>query len=291
MADLRARFIEDYAGGLLNVARQELSTTGEVLAQDGLTSEGTLFVEDGSGTKSGLKLGVSLAEAIDPRTELGIVNVRFADRTYAKIRDLKIFSTAIASAQAALSEAASVSISNIETSLQLLEDDIASSSQFFQQNLTVSQEQFQTISSAQQSLEEKVNTNDIAVQNLALRVETLEAPPTDIPEVSTMPTLLNSFYYTGTITVSNNGVVVGADTLFNSELNVGDSFRAVSSTGEDIEFLVTGFGTVDSETTMTVTPTNRLVTAGTKFRRNLNLDLKLKINEIITALKTLGFVV
>jgi hypothetical protein len=108
----------------LNVARQELSTTGEVLVQDGFTSEGALFVEDGSGTKSGLKLGVSLAEVVDPTTETGVVNVRYADRTYAKIRDLKIFSTAIASAQAALSEATSVSLSNIETTLQLLEDDL-----------------------------------------------------------------------------------------------------------------------------------------------------------------------
>jgi hypothetical protein len=129
MADLRSRFIEDYAGGLLNVARQELSTTGEVLVQDGFTSEGTLFVEDGSGTKSGLKLGVSLAEVVDPTTETGAVNVRYADRTYAKIRDLKIFSTAIASAQAALSDATSVSISNIETTLQILEGDFDSLNQ------------------------------------------------------------------------------------------------------------------------------------------------------------------
>lgn len=291
MADLRSRFIEDYAGGLLNIARQELSTTGEVLAQDGLTSGGTLFVEDGSGTKSGLKLGVSLAEAIDPTTELGIVNVRFADRTYAKIRDLKIFSTAIASAQAALSEAVSVSISNVETTLQLLEDDITSVSQNFQQNLSTSQEQLQTVSLTQRALEEKVNTNDIAVQNLASRVEALETPTTTTPQVSPLSTLLNAFYYRGTITVSNNGVVTGVSTLLDSELDVGDSFIAVSSAGEEVEFSVTGFDTVSPATVMTVTPTNKTVTAGTRFKRNQNQTLNLKVNEIISALKSLNIIV
>jgi len=291
MADLRSRFIEDYAGGLLNVARQELSTTGEVLAQDGLTPNATLFVEDGSGTKSGLKLGVSLAEAIDPTTETGIVNVRFADRTYAKIRDLKIFSTAIASAQAALSEAASTSISNIETTLQLLEDDIASVSQSFQQNLTTSQEQIQTISLSQKSLEEKVNTNDVAVQNLSSRVEALEVPTTTIPQVSPLASSLNSFYYRGTITVGNNGVVTGVSTEFDSQLDIGDSFIAISSAGEEIEFSVTAFDTVSPATVMTVTPSNKTVTVGSRFKRNQNLDLKLKINEIIAALKSSNIVV
>lgn len=290
MADLRSRFIEDYAGGLLNVARQELSTTGEVLAQDGLTSSGTLFVEDGSGTKSGLKLGVSLAEAIDPTTELGIVNVRFADRTYAKIRDLKIFSTAIASAQAALSEAASTSISNIETTLQLLEDDITSVSQNFQQNLSTSQEQLQTVLLGQKSLEERVNTGDVAVQNLASRVEALESSTSITPEVSPLTTALNSFYYTGTIAVAN-AIVTGANTAFDSELDVGDSFVATTSAGEEVEFTVASFDTTNPNTTMTVTPTNKTVTAGTRFKRNQNLALKLKVNEIIAALKSLDIVI
>lgn len=122
MADLRSKYMEDYAGGLLNVSRQELSSTGEVLSQDGLLSNSTLFVEDGTGTKSGLLLGNSLCEVVDPTTEKGAVNVRYADRTYASIRDLKIFSTAIASAQAALSDAASSSITNLENAFELLED-------------------------------------------------------------------------------------------------------------------------------------------------------------------------
>ena len=291
MADLRSRFIEDYAGGLLNVARQELSTTGEVLAQDGFTSEGSLFVEDGSGTKSGLKLGVSLAEAIDPTTELGIVNVRFADRTYAKVRDLKIFSTAIASAQAALSEASSTSISNIEITLQLLEDNITSVEQNFQQNLTTSQEQLQTLALSQKSIDEKVNTNDVALQNLTSRVKALEVPTTTIPVVSPLASSLNSFYYRGTITVGNNGVVTGVSTEFDSQLDVGDSFVAISSAGEEIEFSVTAFDTVSPATVMTVTPSNKTVTVGSRFKRNQNLDLKLKINDIIAALKSSNIIV
>lgn len=123
MADLRSKFIEDYAGGLLNVSRQELASTGQVLSQDGLLSGGTLFVEDGTGTKSGLKLGASLCEVIDPTTEQGAVNVRYADRTYASIRDLKIFSTAVASAQAALSDASSTSLTNLENAFELLETE------------------------------------------------------------------------------------------------------------------------------------------------------------------------
>lgn len=121
MADLRSKFIEDYAGGLLNVSRQELSSTGEVLSQDGLLSDSTLFVEDGSGSKSGLKLGISLCEVVDPTTSQGAVSVRYADRTYASTRDLKIFSTALASAQAALSDATATSITNLENAFQLLE--------------------------------------------------------------------------------------------------------------------------------------------------------------------------
>lgn len=136
MADLRSRFIEDYAGGLLNVSRQELSSSGEVASQDGLpTDGGTLFVEDGTGTKSGLRLGASMAEVVDPTTESGCVNVRFADKTYAKLRDLKLFTTAVASAQAALSEACSTSITNLETTLQLLETDISSLQQSIQSDV------------------------------------------------------------------------------------------------------------------------------------------------------------
>jgi hypothetical protein len=123
VADLRTRFIEDYAGGLLNIARQELSSTGEVLAQDGFPETGSLFVEDGRGVKSGIRLGSGLAECVDPMTETGILNVRSADRTYAKIRELKIFATAIASSQAALSESVAESAQNLESAFETLESE------------------------------------------------------------------------------------------------------------------------------------------------------------------------
>jgi hypothetical protein len=290
MADLRSRFIEDYAGGLLNIARQELSTTGEVLSQDGLTSEGALFVEDGSGTKSGLKLGVSLAEAIDPTTEMGIVNVRFADRTYAKIRDLKIFSTAIASSQAALSEATATSISNIETTLQLLEDDVKTIEQNFQKNLTEGQDQLQTLSLTQRSLEEKVNGAVIETQNLANRVQVLETPTTSPKQIAELSTALNLFYYTGTIQIAGANVT-GTATIFDSELDVGDVFIATTTTGEEVEFTVTSFNTTTPQTAMTVIPTNKTVTAGSRFMADQNLELKSKVNEIIAALKALKFIV
>lgn len=121
MADLRAKFLEDYAGGFLNISRQELSSTGEVLSHDGFLDDKTIFVEDGIGVKSGLKLGIGLAEVVDPTTQLGVVNVRYADRTYTKIKDAKVFLTAIASSQAALSDAITNSISNIENAIETLD--------------------------------------------------------------------------------------------------------------------------------------------------------------------------
>jgi uncharacterized protein YoxC len=157
VADLRTRFIEDYAGGLLNVARQELSSTGEVLAQDGFTDNQVLFVEDGRGVKSGLKLGAGLMECVDPSTEEGVLNVRSADRTYAKIRDLKIFATAVASAQAALSESVSETFANFETAFESLESDLESTrSEFLSQSGTVALD-VQGNSGRIDSLEEKVS--------------------------------------------------------------------------------------------------------------------------------------
>lgn len=291
MADLRKRFIEDYAGGLLNVARQELSTTGEVLAQDGLTSEGTLFVEDGTGTKSGLKLGVSLAEAIDPTTELGIVNVRYADRTYAKIRDLKIFSTAIASAQAALSEATSVSISNLETTLQLLEDDINTVEQNFQQNLADGQQQLQTLNLTQRDLAEKVSENVTQVANLESRIKALETPVAQPREISKLDTTLNSLYFSGTIEINGPSVTGSNGSQFENELSVGDTFLATDSTGAEIEFTVTAFSSQSPSSSMTVTPINKTVAPNSKFRRNQDLALKEKINELLDALKELKLIV
>lgn len=154
MADLRTRYIEDYAGGLLNIARQELSSTGEVLAQDGFVDGLSLFVEDGRGVKSGLRLGSAIAECIDPVTDTGILNVRTADRTYAKVRDLKAFATAVASAQGALTESVTESFTNFEGAFESLEADVQT---------------YRT------QVSEAIDSTDLAVSNLSSRVSVVES--------------------------------------------------------------------------------------------------------------------
>lgn len=290
MADLRSRFLEDYAGGMLNVARQELSTTGEVLVQDGFTSEGTLFVEDGSGVKSGLRLGVSLAEAVDPTTETGIVNVRFADRTYAKIRDLKVFSTAIASAQAALSDAAATSITNLETAIQLLEDSLDNTEQNFEQVLTNTQAQLSTISDQQITLAQQYESTRVEVAQLDSRVKLLEIPPEERNVISTLDLSVNNIYYTGTIAITG-GVVTGTDTSFGTTFNEGDVFVAFTSSGEEVEFQVKTLDPVTPSTKMFVVPTNKTIASGSRFARARNLELGSKINEIVNVLRKLNFIV
>lgn len=292
MADLRFRFIEDYAGGLLNISRQEISTTGEVLSQDGLTTEGTIFVEDGSGVKSGLKLGVSLAEAVDPTTEMGIVNVRYGDRTYAKVRDLRIFTTAIASAQSALSEATSTSISNLETAFQLLEDDINSLEENLQSNISNEREKIQELTINQNQLVDRVDGHDTDIQTLASRVSALENPTSDsaTEEVNTLTIEQNAIYYSGTISISA-GAVTGTSTDFFTELNIGDIFVAQDSNGLDVEFQVRAFDTTTPSVKMSVTPTNKTVNAGTPFRRDTNRLIASKINEVIFALQKLNIFV
>jgi hypothetical protein len=153
VADLRARFIEDYAGGLLNIARQELSSTGEVLAQDGFVEGLSLFVEDGRGVKSGLRLGSGIAECVDPLTEIGILNVRSADRTYAKIRDLKAFATACASAQGALTESVSESFTNLEGAFESLESDVQA---------------------YRNQLNELIDSTDLGVSGLSSRIDSID---------------------------------------------------------------------------------------------------------------------
>ena len=186
MADLRSRFIEDYAGGLLNVSRQELTSTGEVLSQDGLLSNASLFVEDGSGTKSGLKLGIAIVESVDPTTEEGVVNVRYADRTYASIRDLKIFSTAVASAQAALSDAATSSISNLENAFLLLEESQRTSEAGVETRLSVFEDNLDQVRTIVGS-----NTGG---QTLDARVDSLEASLNqDTSNLAALSDIINSF--------------------------------------------------------------------------------------------------
>lgn len=296
MADLRARYLEDYAGGFLNVARQEISSAGEVLVQDGFTSQGTIYVEDGVGVKSGLKLGVSLAEVVDPTTEQGAINVRYADRTYAKIRDLKIFSTAIASAQAALSEATSVSITNLESALQILENDISSVTQTLQNNLENGLANLATLNQGQATLTTQVSTLETSVNNLTSKVNSLENAGSLI-SIEALDTDINANKLTGTISVTS-GTVIGNSTLFNASLNVGDVIFVPFL--EDIEdpsisplpirlqeFKVLGFDTTSPETSMSVTPTNVNIPAGSYFYRAESHALKIKINEIISEINKL----
>jgi hypothetical protein len=292
MADLRFRFIEDYAGGLLNISRQEISTTGEVLSQDGLTTEGTIFVEDGSGVKSGLKLGVSLVEAVDPTTEMGVLNVRYGDRTYAKVRDLRIFTTAIASAQSALSEATSTSISNLETAFQLLEDDINSLEENLQSNISSEREKIQELTINQNSLLDRVSIHDVDIQTLSSRVSALETPVVEVPTevVDALEIEQNSMYYSGTIGISA-GAVTGTSTDFFTELVVGDIFIAKDAAGLDVEFQVRAFDTTTPSVKMSVTPTNKTVNAGSSFKRDINRLLAKKTNEIIFALQKLNIFV
>ena len=172
MADLRSKFIEDYAGGLLNVSRQELASTGEVLSQDGLLSDTALFVEDGAGVKSGLKLGASICEVVDPTTDEGVINVRYANRTYASVRDLKIFSTAIASSQAALADASSSSITNLENAFQLLENNLDTLSSKFNTRNELVDAEFKKFGDLA-TLSKRVTDNEAGILTVDSKIEAL----------------------------------------------------------------------------------------------------------------------
>jgi hypothetical protein len=212
--------------------------------QDGLTSEGTLFVEDGSGTKSGLKLGVSLAEAVDPTTEIGIVNVRFADRTYAKIRDLKIFSTAIASAQAALSEATSTSISNLETAFQLIEDDLDSLEKNISQLLEGQDERINTFISDQQTITDELFTIS---ESLTTRVGTLETNFTSLSDQVTEE-LLKIPVLEGEFNIFQNNVnqsIASQDQQIEAFIEAQQDFREIQD-GKIDAFVSTQSNLIDS---------------------------------------------
>jgi hypothetical protein len=299
MADLRSRYLDDYAGGFLNIARQEISSTGEVLVQDGFTSEGTLFVEDGVGVKSGLLLGSALAEAVDPTTETGIVNVRFADRTYAKIRDLKIFSTAIASAQAALSEATSISITNLESTLQILEDDVTSITQTFQNNLENGLANLATLSQTQAELSENFSTLNATVTTLSNKITELESKSANTV-VDLLSTDINSSKLVGTISITA-GTVTGVNTNLSGDLDIGDIIYVpfledIASPAADPlpirlqQFRIIEFDTSSPNTAMLVTPTNVNVPAGSYYYKAEVQELKTKMNEVISVLKSLNFV-
>ena len=258
MADLRSKFIEDYAGGLLNVSRQELASTGEVLSQDGFLSNATLFVEDGSGTKSGLLLGASLCEVVDPTTTQSAVNVRYADRTYASIRDLKIFSTAIASAQAALSDASSSSITNLENAFELLEDAFNTLQNNFNTRESVVDEKIESLSKIQ-TIENDIDSLSAEQKTLSNSVVTLEASTK--ANSASFEAIGNikkaSFTAYGKVTAISPTVATGES---NSNRTAGSYSltNLVSSTGTDLDVNVT----VASDGAVTV---SSIVDAGSDF--------------------------
>ena len=229
MADLRSKFIEDYAGGLLNVSRQELASTGQVLSQDGLLTGGTLFVEDGTGTKSGLRLGASLCEVIDPTTDQGVVNVRYADRTYASVRDLKIFSTAIASAQAALSDASSVSLTNLENAFELLETEQDNMNKKFDDRSELINTRLEELEEIP-SLKGQINELNALAQSTSTRVTSLEA------SAESSLNRIGSYIRTGG---NNNTAGIdfyktrGADANLAGSLRIEDPIGTISFFGSD----------------------------------------------------------
>lgn len=258
MADLRARFVEDYAGGLLNVARQELSSTGEVLAQDGFVDNFTLFVEDGRGVKSGLRLGSGLAECVDPTTETGLLNVRTADRTYAKVRDLKTFATALASAQGALSESVADAITSVENAFDSLELSLQSlQNQFTLYSDTTSSQigEINTNLNSFQSSISQINTDLSSVTSRVLSVEqTIESKKIKTEEevVNVLtPVLANDAYSDIDISMSRYYALLRANTntqawvsiYTSSNARAQDSRTSSSSPGEGVVLdLVTSTG-------------------------------------------------
>ena len=90
MANLTGSNFNALKPGLLNIS------TNDVPTSTGLPADGTaVFVEDGFGVKSGLKVGTELVECVEPTTRNGVVNVAFGERTYANREDLRLAITAI----------------------------------------------------------------------------------------------------------------------------------------------------------------------------------------------------
>lgn len=247
MADLRSKFIEDYAGGLLNVSRQELASTGEVLSQDGLLADASLFVEDGAGVKSGLKLGASLCEVVDPTTDEGVVNVRYANRTYASVRDLKIFSTAIASSQAALADASSSSITNLENAFQLLENSLDTLSTRFNSRNDIVDTEFKKLSQID-TLSGKVIASEEEIKTLDSKIEALKKSVNTSISTSLVLTGIDPISYYEYGSAATLRVLTGADSRRDAVTDKAVT-GLTSTTGSGLNIKVS----VDSEGGLTVT--------------------------------------
>lgn len=294
MADLRTRFLEDYAGGLLNIARQEVSSTGEVLAQDGFVDGLSLFVEDGRGVKSGLRLGSSLAECVDPTTDTGVVNVRTADRTYAKIRDLKIFSTAVASAQAALSESVADSLTNLEGAFDSLENDLevyrARTNDLIDgvnqtvsgvsTRLTVSEGQISTLTDSVNSLSTRLSSIESTIQSSGISKQELTATITSpiIDDGSSSDVQAELWNYYALLYVSTD-VPAWVSFYVSDEARTNDDRVSAETPGEGvIADIVTDFGSLTKVFAPAVIGYGSTTTAIVRIRNESGLSSRVTVN-------------
>ena len=152
--------------------------------------------------------------------------------------------------------------------------------------MVTSQEQLQNLTLTQRNLEQKSAETNVEIAQLGSRVTKLESPIESPEELDLFEENINTFYYTGTIAVANS-VVTGTNTAF-TELEVGDIFITTTSAGEDVEFRITN---ITDDTQLNVTPTNKTVTAGSRFRQSRELQLIKKVNDILRVMKGLEFII
>lgn len=239
--------------------------------------------------KSALRLGVGLAECDDPTSEIGLVNVRYADRTYASVRDLKIFATAISTSQAALADACSTSITNLEQAFELLEENSNTFQEATTQALDSTQQAVTDLSTSQRALSAEVRTLGQGVSSVDSRLTVIEQSRNGLTQVTSLDTTANDSYYSGQIEIVS-GVVTGSGTQFQDELRVGAVFTAETADGEEVEFTVASFNTLTPQTGLTVTPTDRNIAAGSRFRKSQLRETRLKVNELLSVLRTLQII-